>query len=190
MKRIAQLLFFVLMLSLVACTNNSSSVKTDSFKIPEEVLDLPIGILPGERAAEIELPNQVGELKKLSDLQGKVVLVDFWASWCTPCRKENPELLKVYAEYHGSSFTLGEGFEIFSVSLDKNEEAWKGAITADGMIWPYNLCNMMGAHTDAAIAYGVQMIPANFLLDQNGVIIASNLRGEALSVKLSALIQE
>ena len=190
MKRIAQSLFIVLTLSLAACTNNSSSVKTDTYEIPQEVLDLPIGILLGERAAEIELPNQVGEMKKLSDLHGKVVLVDFWASWCTPCRKENPELLKVYADYHQSSFTLGEGFEIFSVSLDKNEEAWKGAVASDGMTWSYNLCNMMGAHTDAAIAYGVQMIPSNFLLDQNGVIIASNLRGEALSAKLSALIPE
>jgi thiol-disulfide isomerase/thioredoxin len=158
------------------------------YVVPEEIMQLPVGTTLGLRAPEIELPDLQGEERKLSDLHGKLVLVDFWAAWCNPCRRENPELVRVYSKYKDRDFTRGTGFEIVSVSLDRNEEAWREAVETDGINWTYVLGDMLGARTQSAIDYGVQMIPANFLLDKNGVVIASNLRGEALEEKLKELL--
>ncbi len=190
MKKTGSLIVSALIfLSLVSC--NNQPVNADQpYVIPPEIEALPSGTTLGLRAPEIELPNAEGETVKLSSLQGKLVLVDFWASWCNPCRQENPELVKVYNKYSDLSFTKGEGFEIFSVSLDRNEEAWKEAIEKDKLSWPFMLSDLSGARTQAAIDYGVQMIPANFLLDKNGVVIASNLRGPALEEKLKSLLPE
>src|SRR5690606_30528212 len=87
-------------------------------------------IIPGNMAPDIAYPDTSGNVRKLSDLKGKVVLLDFWASWCGPCRKENPSIVRLYNKYKE------QGFEIFSVSLDKDESRWEAAIIADGLIWP------------------------------------------------------
>jgi thiol-disulfide isomerase/thioredoxin len=175
---------------LTACNSNKSTNTTTAYVVPEEILTIPEGAKPGLRAPEITLPDVNGDKKSLSELHGKVVLIDFWASWCNPCRKENPFLVKTYEQYKEASFENGEGFEIFSVSLDRDEDAWKKAITDDKLTWDYMLGDMKAARTQAAVDYGIQVIPTNFLLDRNGVIIATNLRGEALEVKLESLLKE
>ncbi|MCF8224460.1 MAG: TlpA family protein disulfide reductase [Bacteroidales bacterium] len=178
-------------LLFVVCTSCNSKKSVDDpdqgYELPPEIEQVPFGTTLGLRAPEIELPDVNGETKRLSDLRGKVVLLDFWASWCNPCRRENPHLVDVYDAYNDKTFTAGNGFEIVSVSLDRNETAWREAIRNDKMQWSYQLGDMEGARTQPALDYKIQMIPINFLLDRNGVIIATNLRGGALEEKLESL---
>ena len=145
--------------------------------------------LPPETAApEISLPSPKGKTLKLSALRGKMVLVDFWASWCGPCRKESPNVVEAYQKYHSKEFKNGKGFEVFSVSLDRDQEAWKQAITADHLSWKYHVLDAQGI---AAANYQVATIPNAFLLDGNGVVIASGaaLRGLNLHITLDKLLK-
>lgn len=137
----------------------------------------------GKEAPEIDLKDPEGKNIKLSSLKGKVVLVDFWASWCGPCRMEMPNVVAAYKKYKD------KGFTIYSVSLDKDATAWKNAITSLGMIWTNHVSDLKWWQCEAALRYGVQGIPAAFLLDKNGVIVATNLRGDALDKKIAELIQ-
>ena len=138
----------------------------------------------GALAPDLAFPDPDGNIRKLSDLRGKVVLLDFWASWCRPCRGENPHVVAMYQKYHD------KGFEVFSVSLDRDKESWKRAIAADGLVWPNHVSDLKYWSSEAARTYGVSSIPSTFLLDQNGRIIAKNLRGEALSNALKQLFGE
>jgi len=184
-----QIFIAIITAAVLSSCNSNDQGETKVYEVPEEVKQIPFGTNYGLRAPDIELPDANGETKQLSDLHGKLVLLDFWASWCNPCRQENPHLVKVYDKYNNEEFTEGDGFEIYSVSLDRNEEAWRAAIEEDGLDWPYNVGDMKGARTEAAIDYGIQMIPMNYLLDKNGVIIATNLRGDALDEKLAELLK-
>ena len=138
----------------------------------------------GAIAPDLAFPDPDGNIRKLSDLRGKVVLLDFWASWCRPCRGENPHVVAMYHKYHD------KGFEVFSVSLDRDKESWKRAIAADGLVWPNHVSDLKYWSSDAARTYGVSSIPSTYLLDQNGRIIAKNLRGEALSNALKQIFGE
>lgn len=124
-----------------------------------------------------------GKPVKLSDFRGKYVLIDFWASWCGPCRQENPNVVKVYNQYKDKNFT------ILGVSLDneKGREAWLKAIKDDQLSWT-QVSDLQYWRNEVALQYGVQSIPQNFLIDPNGKIIAKNLRGEQLSAKLAEVI--
>ena len=132
----------------------------------------------GAVAPELAFPNPDGTVMKLSDLRGKIVLIDFWASWCGPCRRENPHVVNLYAKYHD------KGFEVFSVSLDNNPTRWKEAIQKDKLTWPYHVSDLKGWKSEAAALYGVNSIPSTFLIDQEGRIIAKGLRGEQLDQML------
>lgn len=138
----------------------------------------------GAIAPDLAFPDPDGNIRKLSDLRGKVVLLDFWASWCRPCRGENPHVVAMYQKYHD------KGFEVFSVSLDRDKESWKRAIASDGLVWPNHVSDLKYWSSEAARTYGVSSIPSTYLLDQNGRIIAKNLRGEALSNALKQLFGE
>lgn len=144
----------------------------------------------GEIAPDIKMKNQNGESISLSDIKGQLVLIDFWASWCGPCRHENPHVVRAYNNYKDKSFEGGEGFTIFSVSLDKKQKAWEDAIKADKLAWPYHVCDFAAWKTRPAIIYGVRGIPSNFLINEDGVIVAKNLRGPALEAKLKELLKK
>ncbi|WP_070137336.1 TlpA disulfide reductase family protein [Crocinitomix algicola] len=140
------------------------------------------GSAPFDIAPEIIGNGVNGEIRKLSDLRGKVVLIDFWASWCGPCRRENPNVVRVYNEYKD------KGFEIFSVSLDKEKDAWQKAIQADNLVWDNHVSDLNGWQSAAAVDYSVNAIPATFLIDENGKVIATNLRGPQLEAKLKEIL--
>jgi len=138
-------------------------------------------LMIGAQAPEINLKQPDGKPFALSSLKGKVVLIDFWASWCGPCRRENPNVTRVYAKYKN------RGFEILGVSLDQDATRWKGAIKADNLTW-IHVSDLMGWQSSAAQLYDVHSIPQTILLDKEGRILAKGLRGEELEAKLESLL--
>jgi len=148
-----------------------------------------VGTSVGNIAPDLKFNNPEGKQLDLYTNRGYYVLVDFWASWCGPCRGENPNVVATYNKFKDSKFKGAKGFKIFSVSLDQNASAWTGAIKADGLIWPDHISDLKGWSSAAAQLYGVQSIPTNFLVDPKGVIIAVGLRGPALSDKLATLVK-
>lgn len=148
-----------------------------------------IGTEIGDLAPEIKLPTPEGDTVSLSSLRGQVVLIDFWASWCGPCRRENPVVVEAYANYKDKQFSVGKGFTVYGVSLDKTEAAWTKAIADDKLSWT-NVSDLKYWSCAPAKEYKVKGIPANFLIDENGIIIGKNLRGEKLEVMLAKYEQK
>ena len=140
------------------------------------------GVNEGAMAPEINLATPAGPTLALSSLRGKYVLIDFWASWCGPCRRENPNVVKTYATYKD------KGFEIFGVSLDQNREAWLKAIEADKLVWKH-VSDLQYWNSAGAQAYQVNSIPQTFLVNPEGRIIAKGLRGAALDNYLAKLFE-
>ena len=134
----------------------------------------------GAKAIDIALPTPEGETVALSSFKGKYVLIDFWASWCGPCRRENPNVVKLYQKYNKA------GFEVFSVSLDNNKDKWVNAIKQDGLEWTH-VSDLLGWKCAPAKKYGVRGIPFTVLVDKEGTIIANKLRGPQLEAKLQEL---
>lgn len=149
-----------------------------------------IGLNLGNKAPEIAEKNQNDSLVSLSSLKGKMVLIDFWASWCAPCRQENPNVVKAYSHYKDKNFKTGKGFTIYSVSLDEKKESWKKAIEKDNLSWPYHVSDLKGWNNEAALKYNITGIPYNFLINGEGIIVAINLRSESLSKTLDKYLSE
>ncbi len=151
-------------------------IKRDFIEEIEKLRKLAVG----SPAPDISLPDPDGNIVKLSSLKGSYVLIDFWASWCGPCRKENPNVVRLYQQYHD------QGFEIFGVSLDRKAEDWVKAIKDDGLTW-VQVSDLKYFESEAARDYNINAIPATILLDRDGNIIAKNLRGKMLEDKLAQL---
>lgn len=139
---------------------------------------------------EITLKNPEGKTISLSKLRGKVVLVDFWASWCGPCRAENPNITECYAKYKDKKSQRGNGFDVFSISLDIKKERWTNAIKADKMTWAWQGSDLRGWESPIAKQLGISQIPSNFLIDKDGHIMATNLRGDRLNAFLAGIFGE
>jgi peroxiredoxin len=148
-----------------------------------------VGINIGNKAPELIGPSVDGSTLKLSDTQGKLVLLDFWAAWCPPCRRENPNVVRAYNEYKDKNFTNGKGFTVFSVSLDRTADAWKKAIADDKLTWPYHISDLKYWNSKYAAIYGIRSIPSNFLIDENGIILARDLRGPSLEAALDKYVK-
>ena len=168
-----------------------ADVTTDSFKAVPGVaaildrLEKLKSVAVGQKFADLELTDVKGKPGKLSDYagKGKVVLVDFWASWCPPCRREMPTLVELYKQYKG------KGFEIVGVSLDRKQEAWEKGIKDLGITWP-QLSDLKGWKSVATSVYYVNSIPHTILLDKDGTIVARNLHGDEIGAKLSELLDK
>ena len=141
-----------------------------------------LGINIGAIAPEINLKGPNGDLISLSSLKGKVVLLDFWASWCRPCRAENPNVVRLYNKYKD------KGFTVYSVSLDQNKDKWLAAINQDQLSWSNHVSELTGWKSSAGAKYGISSIPKTFLINKKGEIIAYDLRGNELEQKLSEIL--
>lgn len=150
-----------------------------------------VGINIGDKAPELKFKSPDGKAIALSEVnKGRYVLIDFWASWCGPCRMENPAVVRAYNNYKDKKFKGGaNGFTIYSVSLDRALEPWKVAIEKDKLAWEYHVSDLMWWQSAAAKLYKVESIPVNFLVDPNGVIIAKGLRGASLEAELAKYVQ-
>lgn len=161
----------------------SDSLKSSSYgKNINRYLNLNKNLKIGDKYVDFSMTNENDELIALSDFEGKLFLLDFWASWCGPCIEEYPALKKAYSKFNK------DGFEIISISEDQTKERWLKAIEKNGLNW-VNLWNENGNNADPYLIYGINGIPDNFLIDENGIIIARNLRGENLILEIESNLE-
>lgn len=154
--------------------------KSEYYKQAKTIYESIKRVSISQEAPDFSIPDIDANLTQLSDFRGKYVLIDFWASWCAPCRASNPTLVKVYDTFKSRNF------EIVGVSVDKNRERWLKAIEADGLQWT-NLSNLNG-WDETATTYGVKAVPQNFLIDPNGIIIAKNIEADKMMEELDKIL--
>ena len=149
------IIFSVLVL-LLACGSHSQG-KNDKNAV--------VGLNVGNRAPELSYKDPEGKTIALSSLQGKMVLIDFWASWCPPCRRENPNVVNAYQEFKDKNFQNGNGFTVYSVSCDKDHDSWVNAINSDHLVWKNHVSDLKGWESEATYIYKISSIPSNILIE-------------------------
>lgn len=164
--------------------NFNIAIENDYSKLLDEYIAILQRVDVGQPYLDFTQETPEGDMLSLSELVGKskLLLIDFWASWCGPCRAENPNVVEVYKEYHE------KGFDVLGVSLDMEKDKWIKAIEDDGLVW-HNISDLKYWNNEAAKSYGISSIPSNLLLDVNGTIIAKNLRGEDLRNKVEEILK-
>lgn len=146
---------------------------------------------PGDKVPELAFANPAGETIKLSEInKGRIVLIDFWASWCRPCRMANPRLVKLYDEFKDKKYkNAKKGFTIVSVSLDQDKQRWIDAIAKDNLSWPHHMSDLGSWNSKAAELYGIQYIPQAFLIDAEGKLIKAYQMAEHAEADLQKLVK-
>jgi thiol-disulfide isomerase/thioredoxin len=147
------------------------------------------GIHIGQRAPDILLESPSGDKIPLSSLRGQMVLIDFWAAWCGPCRRQHPELRKLYHQYKDREFVNGSGFTIYGVSFDRNKDDWTAAIEHDTLEWESQVIALKGMRSGTASRWEVNSIPINTLIDGDGIVLAVGQRGRYLEDKLKEYLK-
>ena len=154
----------------------------EEYKYMQGKLERMNAVAVGKEYADFGMKTPEGDTLKISDVQnGNVLMIDFWASWCSPCREANPELVEIYNEYHGS------GFDIIGVSLDRDSASWVKAIADDHLVW-HQISDLKYWNSEGAVLYGVPAIPHTVLIDRNGVIAATKLHGDELRDAIESLL--
>ncbi len=183
-------ILLVIMLALWLAGRNGQGILNNSPDAADVSPTNNTGNRIGDIAPDIELRTPDGEMVALSSLRGSMVMIDFWASWCGPCRAGNPSKVEAWEEFRDKEFVNGNGFRLFSVSLDTNSDSWIKGIQDDNLAWEHHVSDLGGWDSEAAALYQVRSIPASWLIDGNGMIVARNLRGDNISETLNGLLAE
>jgi thiol-disulfide isomerase/thioredoxin len=168
----------------VQCSNQNKNLHSE---VPQPAKQ---GLEIGDLAPNLSYPNPEGNNISLYSLRGKIVLIDFWASWCPPCRIENPGLVSVYKEFKDKKFRNGNGFTVYSVSCDRIKDAWTHAIEQDQLIWKNHVSDLKGWNAEATYIYRINAIPSNVLIDGKGVILKKDIHWQELREYLETLTLE
>jgi len=181
----------IILITIFLLSFGTNGVKAQPNLAPAKEADrVETGIHIGDRVPDIALESPAGEKIPLSSLRGKVVLIDFWAAWCPPCRRDNPNLVRLYRQYKYKEFVNGSGFAIYSVSLDTKKEDWIAAIEKDSLEWESHVSDLKGRQSPVIAEFEVRSIPFNTIIDGDGIILSVGLRGSHLEAKLQELLKD